>query len=217
MSGNWSSLDAQDLIMNRRYVGGKLGTLKDEPIHLLLPVGNMGGIRTATSNNRKMPYLVALFTTGKVPEWPDSIDLLNGRIEYWGDNKKARVDMHNTPSGGNRLLRDCFRLLSLGDRSAIPPFFLFEHAGADRDVFFRGLLVPGWDGMPAAENLVAVDVQTDGIAFQNYRARFTVLGAQKIDREWVSELRSGRQPQSHAPSEWTHWVSGFAPQPWTKG
>ena len=217
MPGKWNSLDAQDLAVNHLYVGGKNGSLGDEPIQLLLPVGNMGGFRPATRKGRKLPYLEVLFTTGKVSEWPDLIDQFVGRVEYWGDNKDARLDMHDTPRGGNKLLRDCFRLLRIGDRAAIPPFFLFEHAGSSRDVFFRGLLVPGSNEASETDHLEIVDAERDGIKFQNYRATFTILNVPTISRHWISELRSGVLPYSYAPGPWTSWVLGAAPDPWTEG
>lgn len=215
MPGKWNSLDAQDLEVNHLYVGGK--TIGDEPIQSLLPVGNSGGFRKATRKGRKLPYLVALFTTRKVSEWPDSINQLVGRVEYWGDNKDARLDMHDTPRRGNKLLRDTFRLLRIGDRAAIPPFFLFENAGSNRDVFFRGLLVPGSNEASETGHLEVVDAERDGVKFQNYRATFTILNVPTISRHWISELRSGAQPSTYAPAPFTSWTSGAAPDPWTQG
>jgi len=79
-------------------------------------------------------------------------------------------------------------------RATVPPFFIFKWyptPASSRSVQFKGLAVPGFSGLPATADLVAVWKTTDGQRFQNYRATFTLLNAPVIARAWLKELAAG--------------------------
>ena len=86
------------LELDRVYKGGVSGHAGDDPIARLIPVGNQGGIRFAGSPHVGTCKLVALFTSGEDPDWPDSLDVLTGRLVYFGDNKHLG-DSFTTPHG----------------------------------------------------------------------------------------------------------------------
>ena len=71
-----------------------------------------------------MKKLVVLCTSGEDKDWPDRLDPGTGIFTYYGDNRKPGRDLHNTPRGGNGLLRDTFESLHIGtdQRDRICPF-----------------------------------------------------------------------------------------------
>src|SRR5437773_7832976 len=111
-----------------------------------------------------------------------------------------------TRRGGNKLLRACFEALHSGvqSRLTVPPFFVFSRASERRDVQFKGLAVPGAEGVPATDDLVAIWRTSDGLRFQNYRAVFTILDAPVVSREWINRVVAG-DPADGAPSPWLDW------------
>src|SRR5262249_31550737 len=130
----------------------------------------------------------------------------------YGDNKHPGHELHDTQRSGNRILRHVFSLLHAhpSQRARIPPFFVFRKYPTSisaRSFQFKGLAAPGFPGMPATEDLVAVWKSSEGQRFQNYRAVFTILDTAKIDRAWIRELEVGSASNANAPGVWADWVS----------
>jgi len=205
----FETLGSSDLVVDAVYESSNDGALKGEPIGKLLPgSGNMGGFRIAGKGEPK--NWVALFTTGEDADWPDTIDPATGQFVYYGDNKKAGHQIHDTSAGGNKILKSAFeRLHDPGrPRDGVPPFFIFlKHPtpGRSRSVQFKGVAVPGYEGVPSTEDLVAVWKSTGGERFQNYRAVFTILDIPVVEREWILELTNRDYGGAHAPKAWTRW------------
>ena len=135
----------------------------------------------------------------------------SGQFDYHGDNKTSGHELHDTRRGGNRLLRYVFRLLHSSPplRAKIPPFFIFQKSptpNSTRSVQFKGLAVPGAQGVPATADLIAIWKTSQGERFQNYRATFTVLDIPVVERSWISDLMKNI-PSASAPSAWTEWVT----------
>ncbi|MCG8086114.1 MAG: restriction endonuclease [Candidatus Thiodiazotropha taylori] len=199
-----------DLIVDAVYEGSSDGKLAGEPISNLLPGGgNMGGFRIAGKGQDKQ--FVVLFTTGEDKDWPDHIDLNTGQFTYYGDNKTPGHELHDTPKGGNLVLRRAFELIhsSTNQRQLVPPFFVFNKsptAKSSRAVQFKGLAVPGFPGMSATEDLVAVWKTTKGQRFQNYRSVFTILDVPVVPRAWLRELMKGEPSPVGDPQPWKQWV-----------
>src|SRR5262245_35241056 len=131
----FSELAAADLVVDATYSGGDKGDAGDDPISKLLGCGNQGGFR-ATGQNKDTTYaLVCLYSSMADLDWPDRLDIQAGLFTYYGDNKTPGHQLHETPRGGNRLLRDCFAALHAVPprRFAIPPFFVFTKGGRGRD------------------------------------------------------------------------------------
>jgi hypothetical protein len=127
------SLSSADLIIDAIYEG-RDSQLASDPISRLLPgCGNMGGFRLAGKGQDKL--FVALFTTGQEKDWPDRVDLNTGQFTYYGDNRTPGHELHDTPLGGNRVLRRVFDLLhgSPPQRGLIPPFFTIPEQMPDND------------------------------------------------------------------------------------
>jgi len=203
-------LSSADLIVDAIYEGASDGQLAGEPISAVLPgCGNMGGFRYAGTEPDK--HFVALFSTGENKDWPDRVDLITGQFIYFGDNQTPGNELHNTPKGGNEILRRSFNHLHspTPDRPTIPPFFIFTKCPTEtssRSVQFKGLAVPGFPGLSATEDLVAVWKTTAGQRFQNYRSVFTVLDIPVIDRAWISVLTDPNRRLAEGPAIWKEWI-----------
>lgn len=207
----FGNLSKADLIVDAVYESSPDGQLAGEPIAKLLPgSGNMGGFRVSGRGERK--NWVVLFTTGEDPDWPDTLDLSTGQFVYYGDNKTPGHELHDTRAGGNRVLRHSFARLHADQdpRSGIAPFLVFKKnatsAGA-RSVQFKGLAVPGFPGLSATEDLVAVWKSSGGQRFQNYRSVFTILDISVVSRRWIDDLAVGNPVTANAPKAWTDWLA----------
>lgn len=207
----FSRLPIADLIVDAIYESSTDGQLSGEPISKLLPgSGNMGGFRVSGRGGRK--NWVILFTTGEDRDWPDSLDLNSGKFIYFGDNKTPGHELHDTRAGGNRVLRHAFSRLhdETTPRVDVAPFFIFKKhqtKNGARSVQFKGLAVPGFPGMSATEDLVAVWKSTDGQRFQNYRSTFTILDVPVVSRAWIVDLAAGKPNTFNAPNAWQDWVA----------
>nr|WP_306467341.1 restriction endonuclease [Limimaricola sp. G21655-S1] len=192
------------------YEGAPGGQLSGEALSKVLPgTGNLGGFRASGRGDDKKS--VVLYTSGEDADWPDRLDTSTGQFVYYGDNKTPGHELHDTDRGGNRILRRVFDLLhsSPPQRDRVPPFFIFRKyptATSARSVQFKGLAVPGFMGLPATGDLVAVWKTTKGQRFQNYQATFTVLDTEVISRAWLNDLAAGNSLTPNAPSAWTDWV-----------
>ena len=200
-----------DLIIDAVYEGAAGCQLSGEALSKLLPgTGNLGGFRAAGRGDNKK--FVVLYTSGEDKDWPDRLDLNTGQFLYYGDNKTPGHELHDTGPGGNRILRRVFDLLhsTPPDRLRIPPFFIFKKyptPASARSVQFKGLAAPGFSGLPATADLVAVWKTSKGQRFQNYQATFTVLDAPVLDRAWLRDLVDGDSITSKkAPHAWSEWV-----------
>jgi hypothetical protein len=210
----YSELSASDLIVDAVYEGGSGGHLSGEVLSNVLPgVGNLGGFRASGRGEHKK--LVALYSSGEDRDWPDTLDLNTGQFVYYGDNKSPGHELHDTTPGGNLILRRVFDLLhgAADGRAKIPPFFIFRKyptASSSRSVQFKGLAVPGFRGLPAIADLVAVWKNSAGHRFQNYRATFTILDVPVITRSWLADLAAGHSLTGNAPVAWSRFVRAGA-------
>lgn len=205
----FADLTTADLLLDRVYAGGTRGNAGDDAIGGLLPVGNQGGFRFSGSVVKQTVRLVVLYTSGAEVDWPDHIEPTTGDFTYYGDNRKPGKDLHDTPRGGNELLRQMFAASRAGviERQTVPPIFLFERV-IGRDVRFRGLLAPGSPRLTSDEELVAIWRTTRQLRFQNYRSHFTVLRTPRVPRAWIDEILAGNPLGPSCPPEWRAWVKG---------
>ncbi|WP_433159723.1 restriction endonuclease [Kribbella sp. CA-247076] len=205
----FAGLERADLVVDGLYEGGTNGTVADDPLARLLPVGNQGGFRYKGSPRAGTVRVVALYATAAEVDWPDVLDTQTGVFTYYGDNRRPGRELHDTQRGGNLLLRNVFEL-SHGtpvERRQVPPFLLFEKAFPGRSIIFRGLLVPGAEATTSDDDLVAIWRTTRGLRFQNYRAHFTVLDAGRISRAWIDDVLDGNASDSrYCPAVWKAWV-----------
>lgn len=207
----YPELSGSELIVDAIYESNSDGQLSGEPISKLLPgTGNMGGFRVSGRGSQKK--WVVLFTTGDDQDWPDTLDLNTGQFIYYGDNKTPGHELHDTRAGGNKVLRYVFDRLHADQspRSDVPPFLIFKKcvtSNGAQSVQFKGLAVPGFPGLSATEDLVAVWKSSAGQRFQNYRSVFTILDIPVVSREWISNLAQGNSQSTNAPKPWIDWVS----------
>ena len=207
---SFNELGTSDLMVDAVYEGGNQGNTSDDPISCLVPgIGNMAGFRH--SGHGEIKKIVVLYTSGEDRDWPDTLNVENGRFIYYGDNKKPGHELHDTARGGNIILKNVFNWLhsTPGRRDLIPPFLIFKKSitqNSSRSVRFTGLAVPGAPGLPATEDLVAVWKTTSGERFQNYRAIFTVLDVPVIPRKWLEAIAAGANFMESAPAAWRDWV-----------
>jgi hypothetical protein len=198
------------LIVDAVYEGGKRGNAADDPISKLLEgTGNQGGFRLAGKFGAWK--WIVLYTSGEDSDWPDNLDNLTGQFTYYGDNKTAGHDLHETSKGGNKVLREIFGRVHYGHYPInVPPTFIFRKYPTDvsnRSVQFLGLAVPGASSKTETEDLIAVWKNNKGERFQNYRAIFTVLDISEIRREWIDSLRKGDFDMRLAPQAWIDWCT----------
>lgn len=209
----FDELGKADLHVDAIYLGGDAGNISDSPLNRLVPgLSNAGGFRqiVKVANKPKRVRLCALVSSGSDPDWPDNLDQERGVYTYYGDNRKAgNHDMHSTSRGGNVILRDAFSNLHSNRRDLIPPFLIFEKEGTKGFAYkFKGLAVPGVNGLGPSEDLVAIwKSDTNNNRFLNYRSRFTVLNIETIPRAWILEIReTGESCGLHAPRAWRDFV-----------
>ena len=93
------ALKTADIRLDRVYIGGRSGNASDDPLPHLVGVSNQGGFRYIGNNSS--PKLVVLTSTLSDPDWPDDLDRETGVFTYFGDNKKAGPELHETPRFGN--------------------------------------------------------------------------------------------------------------------
>ena len=86
----------------------------------LMGVGSLGGFRKRKAATSSFAY-IALESTNNEIDWIDVIDIENGIVTYYGDNRRPGHELHNTKQKGNAILRDCFQNLFEGKRESIPP------------------------------------------------------------------------------------------------
>ena len=209
----FDQLHSADLVLGCVYRGGTAGSVADDPLNRLIPVGNAGGFRYKGSS--EAPLLIALYTTGAEDDWPDSLDPLTSTFTYYGDNRKPGRDLLDTPRHGNEILRRTFERVH-GDpraRAQVAPHLLFAKAGQGRDVVFRGLLAPGAQTLTASEDLVVIAHDRQGLELRNYRAKFTVLDARHVTRAWLNDVLAGEPFSGNCPEAWREWVTRLAYQP----
>jgi hypothetical protein len=206
----FEQLPTADLQLGAVYAGGTHGNASDDPMARLLPCGNQGGFRFKGERKTHSYRIALLYTSGADPDWPDALDVETGLFTYFGDNKRPGASLHETPRGGNELLRFAFGALHSHPprRNLVPPFFVFRKLGigAGRDVEFLGLAVPGGKDVDAANDLVAIWRTSQGQRFQNYRATFTVLDIASISRAWIAELEAGEPLARHCPDPFRRWA-----------
>ncbi|HBD7349818.1 restriction endonuclease [Legionella pneumophila] len=189
---SFDTLANADLIIDAVYEGGSSGNTSDDPISKIIKgIGNMGGFRSAGQGIFKK--LIVLYTNMEDGDWPDSIDTSKGQFIYYGDNKHPGHDIHDTPRQGNATLKMLFDSThnEKDARRIVPPIFIFVKyptASSSRSVQFKGVAVPGYPGLSATDDLIAVWKTTNGQRFQNYRAIFTILNIPMVSRKWINSL-----------------------------
>jgi len=198
----FNELEGANLVVDRVYQGGPAKNFGDEPINKLVKgVGNQGGIRGNSDRT-----IVVLYTTGEELAWPDALDPYSGILTYFGDNRKPGNDLHST--AGNKILRDAFANIDSPEKRAeVPIFLVFQKSGRGRDVLFRGLAVPGAQGVAGSDDLVAVWRAADGNRFQNYRATFTILDVPCVTARWLKFVRERKGLADDCPEAYRMWVT----------
>jgi len=209
------------IIIDAVYESGASTKLDHEPISKLLPkTGNRGGFRiTKRADNSTLPAYIVLFSTFAELEWPDAFYPETGLLRYYGDNRQAGTELHNTRKNGNRYLREIFSMLDdEAEVSEIPPFLVFQYAGNAMDVRFLGIAAPGNANTSSNQELTALWRTKNGHRFQNYEAHFTILdtGAEAITREWLRALIDNHSSSLRfAPTAWKSFIrrgrSGIVP------
>jgi len=177
-------------------------------------INNTSGFRPKSKRDGSTDIVECAFcvlvTNFGETEWPDSLERESGQLVYYGDNRSPGRRLNDTAIGGNRLLEHVFTLLHSGRRELIPPFLCFESYKTDTgsQMKFLGLACPGAHRASAFEDLVAVWRVAGDARFQNYRAVFTILRTEIIQRDWLVDLVDGVRSFSSAacPESWNEWV-----------
>lgn len=212
MRFSFKELPTATLIVDAVYEGGPFGDVRDDPLAPLLGGGNQGGFRYLGSADPFAVRQLVLYTDMADPDWPDRLDLETGRLTYYGDNKTPGRGLHDTQRRGNQILCEIFSRSHALQRASVPPAFVFTKGERGRDVVFRGLAVPGAEGIAPSEDLVAIWRTVNGQRFQNYRAFFTILDVPVVERQWLNSIRAGTVSSGSAPEVWRRWCEGGIPK-----
>ncbi len=201
-------LSAAPIVVDAVYEGSPVKSgLAGEPLSKLIPrCPNQGGFRMLGGRSFGKCTLLVLSSSGTEVDWPDALDAERGVFTYFGDNQKPGHELHDTPQGGNRLLRDMFAAVTVVlDRLKVPPVLVFTKLGRGTSTRFRGLCVPSSD---LDAGLVAIWRQSNGQRFQNYRAQFDILDCQEVPRKWIAAIGLHGLVAAHneAPDAWKRWV-----------
>ncbi len=213
----FEDLGSADLPAGAICIGGTAGNYADEAIHHVAPVGIQGGIRYKGTSPAFQ--LVVLYSTLQDDDWPDRIDPETGTLTYYGDNRTAGNDLLDTAPGGNSMLRELFSrgFGSPSDRAATPPFLVFSKpvdqslGGWSRE--FRGVAVPGADGVATEDWLVAKWFDRPQGRFENYVLTMTILDIPLVPRHWVNDALAGEPTSESCPSGYRRWVETGHRQP----
>jgi hypothetical protein len=202
----FNQLSSADLFIDALYKGGNKGNAGDDPISKLAGCGNQAGIRYVGTADK--PKLCVLYSDLSQPSWPDEINEEFGLFTYFGDNRRPGRELHDTSRKGNLILRNIFNLLHMDNRDQVPPILIFARGVMGRDVVFKGIGVPGADGLNQTEDLVAVWKISEGQRFQNYKAIFTILNADRVTRAWINDIHLGTPVSDNTPLAWCNWIAG---------
>ncbi len=202
----FEELKKSNLIIDTVYKGGNNGNMSDEVLSKLMRCRNSAGFRIKGSlANYKLQY-VTLYSTGKHSEWKNNFDRSTNEFIYYGDQDKINRDIHDTPTKGNEVLRRTFGNLKKGNRSNVPPFFVFIKQ-EKRDVKFIGLAVPGSQNKSIEECLQVVTIDKIDGQIKNYKAIFTILDVKEINRKWLDDLeKENGLTSQYVPIEWKLWI-----------
>lgn len=148
-----------------------------------------------------------------ITPWQDSFDPDNGRIVYFGDNKRAGEAPESSP--GNRLLLQIFSAHESNDievRRAAAPLLFFK--GVPHDGRAKGQVVFQGYGIISGVTLVTQYHARRAETFSNYRFECVVFDlakeAEEFDWVWINTRRdphiSDEQAVHAAPKAWRLWV-----------
>lgn len=213
-SFKFQDLPSLDLIRGSIYESGPGNSFGDDPLHKILPVGNLGGFRYTGRIGVPGLKIVALLTDPREKTWPDLFTPERRIFTYYGDNKIAGQDIHDTPKHGNKILRSIFCAYESGRGSDLPLILAFQKTGHRRDVRFEGLLVPGTCSTDPANDLTTYwDESEDSQGrFENYKANFTVLPDEPVTRQCInafnSPLHTQEERMATVPSSLRAWCEG---------
>ena len=123
----FSELKKANLCVDALYKAGTQGNMRDDPLSKLMGCENQGGFRKIGKRETSEYKFAILYSLLDDPDWPDGLDLEQGLFLYYGDNKQPGHELHDTPKGGNELLRFCFDSINQSPpkRDRVPPFFIF--------------------------------------------------------------------------------------------
>lgn len=206
-----SDLSTAPLVIDATYAVASDGRgLSREVLSKLIPgAGNSSGIRKIGKKNEERAVLLCM--SGKEPNWNDELDPYTGILTYYGDNKHSGRELHETPRQGNELFRRVFSLAE-GDaesRRKCPVFLVFESTGNGLEQRFLGIAVPGAREVPAERWLTAIWRMDSKGRFQNYRAIFTILNVNDVDRKWLDHIVKhgpALTPLELAPAAYRQWI-----------
>ena len=219
---SFDELKNADLIIDAIYESNGATNSSGDVLCKLMSVGSLSGFRKVGVRKQKRIAYYVLESTNRHLDWIDYVDLENGIVQYYGDNREPGKELHDTPQGGNNALKEVFEKLQRGNRSEIPPFFYFineektegnspngiKENKNGRNRCFIGLLVPGSDNIKHEDYLTAIWRTKNKKRYQNYKAVFTILDISKIDRRWINDLLNGDGITSkYAPQEWINWIT----------
>jgi hypothetical protein len=165
---------------------------------------NSPGIRGLNYKTKKsLPAVLILLTrtasSSYYNPWEDVIDLVNGRIYYWGD---AKYDPHRSCEdfAGNKVLKKIFDEILTGNLAKVPPILHFSKP-VPGQVIFNGVCV--------LKDLKLTWFEDDGRPVRNYRASLQILDISPVETAWLHRRVVG--DLTDEPAVWKDYQKGRRP------
>lgn len=166
-------------------------------------IGMMGGIRVLKCipklGKEKLATIILVSNIKRKPSgldnpWQDMVDLVNGRIQYWGD-AKAHPTRRLNDFRGNNLLISMFQAQQINREGSAP--ILFFQKPAKGWVRFCGLCV--------LDEVKIEKFLHDDVPIPNYRFQLRILDLDKLNLNWIQE-RARFATNKEAPDVWLQWI-----------
>lgn len=202
----FEDLKDTDLQVDTMYLNRGANTIKDEPISNILNCANRGGLRYKGSIKDSLSGIdyIVLYSNLTESHAPDYFITAASIFMYYGDNKEGS-DLLDTPKKANLILKKCFDALHEGRRKDIPPIFVFVRGESGRGVIFKGMAVPGASGLNIHNDLIKVEMTYDDKTFLTYKATFTILDIERVNRRWIEDIMKGNSITENTSSIYRLW------------
>jgi hypothetical protein len=158
-----------------------------------LGVKNSGGIRASVTRDGRIAAIVLVsshISVATYNPWDDVIDVMQGRVWYWGD-AKAHPTKQRDDWQGNRYLQKVWTAVGEQRWADVPPILHFSKL-AKGEVKFMGLCV--------LKDLQDAWLEDDGKRVRNYRAVLDILPVQDVSVAWIRGRAQGLEVD--VPQAW---------------
>jgi hypothetical protein len=185
----YQDLKISNLYRNAFYLTDRTNQIEngDDPLSVIFDCGDNGVFRYV-GGEKLDPVRIAILCYKKYePDFPKDVEECLA-LEF---------------------IKECFKNTSNGNRSKVPPFFVFTSGLSGPkglDLLFRGVAVPGDQNVPVDRETHIVWSSKKVKEYLNQKVKFTVLDINEVKREWIWDLRNNNPLSGNCPEPWRIWV-----------